>query len=333
MFLEVLFDFVYWIILLSTLLVICIVAFNILNNRWRKELINYKDKRVFITGCDTGFGNILATKFDKMGMYVYAGCYSQQGATELQNATSSKLKTVIIDITNDESVNEAKNFVEADLPEGTNLWGLVNNAGIIGCTFFPYCNLNDFRDPMDVNFFGTIRVIEAFLPLIKRSKGRIINVCSVAGRVALCFDSYSCSKHALVVYTDGLRRSMKRYGVDAISIEPMMSPHTNIFNEQSIRQMDEKWKAMSEEDKKTMGNRLLKVCKLYYYATQIAKDYIPTWVTTDSIIESVSHGLTSKRPKSRYVTGFLGRTVVILGSIAPDWLVDTILLLPVYSAY
>ena len=80
--------------------------------RERKVVSHLQDKHVFITGCDSGFGNLLARQLDRRGMRVLAACLTEQGAEELRNKTSDRLETVILDVTNTESIVAATQWVK-----------------------------------------------------------------------------------------------------------------------------------------------------------------------------------------------------------------------------
>lgn len=78
--------------------------------RWFKEakrVSNKEDKHVYITGCDSGFGNHLAKHLDKLGFCVIAGCYTEKGEDELKKVASSRLTTVHLDVTDSQSVGKA----------------------------------------------------------------------------------------------------------------------------------------------------------------------------------------------------------------------------------
>ena len=79
---------------------------------------NYGDKFVFITGCDTGFGNILAKRLDQLGVHVFAGCLTETGATKLKLESSPKLVTVKLDVTDETSIANAVDTVKQALPTG-----------------------------------------------------------------------------------------------------------------------------------------------------------------------------------------------------------------------
>lgn len=83
--------------------------------RDQQILSNFNDKYVFITGCDTGFGNMLAKKLDKKGFHVLAGCLTQKGADNLDRTSSPNLRTTLIDVTNSESITKAVEWVKAEV--------------------------------------------------------------------------------------------------------------------------------------------------------------------------------------------------------------------------
>uniref|UniRef100_A0A4W2FS59 Retinol dehydrogenase 16 n=1 Tax=Bos indicus x Bos taurus TaxID=30522 RepID=A0A4W2FS59_BOBOX len=83
--------------------------------RWYRErqvVSHLRDKFVFITGCDSGFGNQLARQLDLKGLRVLAACLMKQGAEQLRNQTSDRLQTVILDVTKTESVAAATEWVK-----------------------------------------------------------------------------------------------------------------------------------------------------------------------------------------------------------------------------
>lgn len=88
----------------------------------------------------------------------------------------------------------------------TGLWGLVNNAGIMGPSApTDWLDIEHFREPIEVNLIGLINVTINMLPLIKKAKGRIVNVSSVGGRLAFCGGGYFPSKFGVEGFNDSLR--------------------------------------------------------------------------------------------------------------------------------
>lgn len=98
---------------------------------------NYDNKYVFITGCDTGFGNMLAKRLDKLGLHVFAGCLTKQGAMGLKKECSSRLATVMIDVSDDNSIEAARDEVESKLPTGKgDLYKVTNIVLLTSCMLF-----------------------------------------------------------------------------------------------------------------------------------------------------------------------------------------------------
>ncbi|XP_030052531.1 retinol dehydrogenase 16-like isoform X2 [Microcaecilia unicolor] len=179
--------------------------------RWywyRQTLQNLTDKYVFITGCDSGFGNLLACQLDGQGLRVLAACLTQRGAEQLKEGTSQRLQTIILDVTDSESVAAAANWVKLQVGD-RGLWGLVNNAGI-SLPSLPneWLLKDDFLKILNVNLLGLIDVTLSLLPLIRKAKGRIVNVSSMAGRISLVGGGYSISKYGVEAFSDSLRREL-----------------------------------------------------------------------------------------------------------------------------
>ncbi|KAG8540832.1 hypothetical protein GDO81_030239 [Engystomops pustulosus] len=187
------------------LLVLVVIIFLYRWYRYSLTLENLSDKYVLITGCDSGFGNQLAKRLDELGMRVLATCLTEQGADNLKKETSSRLQTVILDIANTSSVHSVATWVSNILGE-KDLWGLVNNAGT-GMPGAPneWLSREDFAKVLNVNLLGPIDVTLKLLPLLRKSKGRIVNVSSIVGRVTFCGGGYCISKFGVEAFSDSLR--------------------------------------------------------------------------------------------------------------------------------
>ncbi|GFT82667.1 estradiol 17-beta-dehydrogenase 2 [Nephila pilipes] len=189
------------------------------------------NKAVLVTGCDTGFGHSLAKRLDSKGFHVFATCLfpSGEGATELKKSCSQSLHVLHVDVTKDDSVIEAVDYVKRNLGSSV-LWAVVNNAGIHEGFTVELTRFSDFKDCMEVNAFGQLRVIQGFLSFLRQSKGRIVNVISNAGRFPVPhLTPYCMSKHAAAGLNDCLRQELVPLGVSVISVEPEMfkTPLTN----------------------------------------------------------------------------------------------------------
>lgn len=106
----------------AVLFLIIIVLLYCLQQRIREVPLPYYDGRyVIITGCDTGFGNLLAKKLDSKGFSVFAGCLTNNGEEELKKVCSKKLQTFPLDVSDEESIRKALSFVTSQLPDDTGL--------------------------------------------------------------------------------------------------------------------------------------------------------------------------------------------------------------------
>ncbi|KAG7483160.1 corticosteroid 11-beta-dehydrogenase isozyme 2 [Solea senegalensis] len=186
-------------------------------------LLPAQGKAVFITGCDSGFGKATVKRLDSMGFEVFATVLDLlgDGARELQRTCSSHLTLLQVDITDQQQVHQALLDTKAKLGL-KGLWGLVNNAGV--CVNFGDTELSlmsNFRGCMEVNFFGTLSVTKNFLPLLRRSRGRIISISSPAGDQPFpCLSAYGASKAALNLLVNTLRHELEPWGVQVSVVLP-----------------------------------------------------------------------------------------------------------------
>jgi NAD(P)-dependent dehydrogenase (short-subunit alcohol dehydrogenase family) len=125
-----------------------------------------------------------------------------------------------LDITEDADVGRACDCIKA---RGTGLFALINNAGIFNPGPLMALPMERFEKQYAVNVFGTQRLVKAFFPLLLKSKGRIVNLSSVAGNGATPFPGpYASSKHAIEGWSDSLRRELIPFGVQVIVIQPAL---------------------------------------------------------------------------------------------------------------
>ncbi|XP_041662494.1 retinol dehydrogenase 1 [Cheilinus undulatus] len=285
-------------------------------------------KHVLITGCDSGFGNLLARQLDGRGVQVIAACLTEKGTADLAAATSPRLKTLLLDVTDSGSIRRAVEFVSREVGE-RGLWGLVNNAGRsipIGPT--EWMQMEDFTKVLDVNLIGVIDVTLQFLPLVKKARGRVVNVASIFGRLSLTGGGYCLSKYGVEAFSDSLRRDMRHFGVKVCMIEPG-------FFKTGLTQLDP-----IEADLKRMWSRLPQDVKDSYGATYF-DDYIKAQAFSMGILCSsdlykvtrcMQHALTAQFPRIRYSAGwdakFLWIPLSYMPSFVSDFFVNALLPLP-----
>jgi len=189
---------------------------------------NLDQRAVLITGCDTGFGRAAAVRLYERGLTVFAACLTEKAVHELKSecADGERMEAFVMNVTDDESVEKGFGYVNSKIgPRG--LWAVINNAGVLRGGALELCSLADWKLCLDVNVMGIARVTKQFFPLIRanpnneQEAGRIINVASVAGRLALPGTAcYSASKFAVQGLSDALRRECATWNVRVVIIEP-----------------------------------------------------------------------------------------------------------------
>jgi len=177
---------------------------------------------VLITGASTGIGYALAVDLAKSNHQVFASVRKAEDAKRLE-AENPNIIGVVFDVCDEAGIQAACKAIRSRLVSGQT-FSLINNAGIAVPGPLESLPLNDFRKQFETNVFGVLRVTQVFLPLIREassSKGRIINMSSVSGRVTAPFlGAYSASKHALEAISDALRRELAHEGIKVLLIEP-----------------------------------------------------------------------------------------------------------------
>jgi len=212
-----------------------------------------------VTGCDSGFGLLIAKKLDARGFNVFAGCLFPEGdgAQELNKTCSKRMTILKLDVTKESDVVNAINVIKSTETPG--LWGVVNNAGIAAYLPAEFGEgLEDLERIFSVNVNGVVRVTKACLPLIRKSRGRVVNIASMMGRFSFTGLSHYCmSKFAVKAFSDALRREMYPFGVKVVTIEPMMYS-TNIMNTDNIMAcIDKAWMKTNEDVKEDYGHDFL----------------------------------------------------------------------------
>jgi len=287
-----------------------------------------KKKAVFISGCDSGFGRLLALKCVKNGIPVFAGCYTKQGQESLEKDAKGypgRLVSVPLDITKDDSVKAAAETVKKLLPSDETLWAIVNNAGVFNC-YGPdaWTSIKDYQDAFEINTLGHIRCVHAFLPMLKKSKGRIITVTSVAGRVSPpCGAPYSASKYAAEAYMDAIRRELAPYGIYCCILEPEAFK-TDLLNEEAmIKRVEHAWNQTDEETKRAYGEKFKNefVLKWNQVFHKLATPHL------HYVVDNYYHAITARFPRYRYRCGWLALLFYIPMSYLPTGLEDYIFVL------
>jgi NAD(P)-dependent dehydrogenase (short-subunit alcohol dehydrogenase family) len=171
---------------------------------------------VFITGAATGIGAATTRRLAEAGYRVFAGVHQEAGSL----ARIPGVQPVAIDVTDPSGVQDAAKVVD-DATGGGGLRAVINNAGVIVQGPLELVPAGELRRQFEVNTLGPAYVIQAFLPLLRTGKGRIINISAPTARVPVPFMApIGGSKAALASFSDSLRLELGAWGIPVMVIEP-----------------------------------------------------------------------------------------------------------------
>jgi len=266
-------------------------------------------RSIVITGASTGIGRACAERFDRLGWQVYAGVRNDEDAAALRQSGSERLMPITLDVTRQETIDAALDHV-AGTVGAAGLQGLVNNAGIGVGGPVEGLDLEALRLQFEVNLFGQVRVSQAFLPALRAGRGRIVNMSSIAGKVAQPFmGPYSASKHALEAITDSMREELKPWGIHVAAVEPGVI-RTPIWD---------KARAQAGASRAEMSPQ---IAELYGSATDRVQQILATLpergIPADRVADAVEHAITAARPRTRYPVGTDARIGIRLRRLLGD---------------
>ena len=181
---------------------------------------------VVVTGATGGIGFATCRDLKGRGFRVFGTFLPSEDRKPLDDLG---IDAVELEVTDPASIDRARDQVTRSL-DGSPLFGLVNNAGIADGGPLEMVDLDSLRRMLDINVFGVFAVTKAFLPGLRAAKGRVVNMSSQSGVLALPFvGGYSACKFAIEAFSDVLRREMHPFGVQVVAIEPAIT-RTNIWN-------------------------------------------------------------------------------------------------------
>jgi NAD(P)-dependent dehydrogenase (short-subunit alcohol dehydrogenase family) len=264
---------------------------------------------VLITGASTGIGAACALHLDRLGHRVFAGVRKPEDGEALRSRGSASITPVTLDVTKPEQIADAARLVEEATGVG-GLGGLVNNAGIAITGPLEFVEVDRLRRQLEVNVIGQIEVTQAFLPLIRRGPGRVVNMGSLSGIFTPpFFGPYSASKHALEALTDALRQELAPWGVRVSIIEPGVI-QTPIW-EKGLEELDAVRGELPEHGR-----------RLYAPFMDPALDRVMEdarhGIQPEKVAEAVAHAIRARRPKTRYLVGRDAQLTARLARLLPD---------------
>jgi len=266
---------------------------------------------VVVTGASSGIGEACARRLAGLGFHVFAGVRKQADGERLQREING-VTALIVDVVDQDSIAHAARTVSEQT--GGRLAGLVNNAGVAVPAPIEHQPIEDFRRQIEVNLVGQVAVTQAFLPQLRAARGRIVNMSSIGGKVAVpLLGAYAASKFGLEGFSDTLRRELRPWGIHVSVIEPGTIA-TPIWDK-GIASGDELEASMGAEAKRDYGPLIATVRTA---SEQGAKTGLPP----DAVAKDVAHALTARKPKTRYLVGREAKSRALLARIVGDRVID-----------
>ena len=262
---------------------------------------------VLITGASSGIGEATAHHLRELGFDPVGAVRRDEDAERLRSAG---LSTVKLDLTDPESIAAAREELGAAA-----LAGLVNNAGIAVAAPIEFIPLEQLRRQLEINLVGQVAVTQHFLPSLRAGRGRIVNVSSIGGRVALpMLGAYNMSKFGLEAMSDSLRRELRPHGVDVIVIEPG-GVKTPIWRKGN--QLGEELQAGMPPEAERLYGPMVEALR-----AQTVKIQSKRGIEAREVAEAIGTALTAERPRARYLVGRDAKLRGPLAKVLPDRMMD-----------
>jgi len=269
-------------------------------------------KNILITGASTGIGYRTVQLFIEKGYFVLGSVRKQVDADRLKEDFGEKFHPLVFDVCDAEAIKQAAIETERVLA-GKGLACLVNNAGFAVNGPLQHMEIKDLHQQFDVNVYGVLRVVQAFLPFLgaqtpaKYPPGKIINISSVSGFVTAPFlGAYAMSKYALESMSDALRRELSIYNIDVIVLQPG-AVATEIWD---------KSKAMDPKYLDTDYEPILKNWKKM--VTKTEKNAVPAL----DVAQKIHSVLVQKNPATRHIIAKKKMIMTLVKHIFPDRFLD-----------
>lgn len=279
----------------------------------KAETLRNERKQVLVTGASSGIGRATALRLATSGMRVFAACRRLEDGAALQAAAPPDLLTpVILDVTRQDTIDACRSFIAAET--GGRLDGLVNNAGIGLSLPLELAPLDTVRAAFEVNLFGQLAVIQAFLPLLPRGSGRIVNLGSVGAHITIPFGGVLCgSKAAFEAFSDALRMELRPLGIHVSIIQPG-SIKTPAVDKTlgGVEQAIERWPEAGR----------VRYAALFRRFSARANAREANGSDPDVVARTILLALTTPRPQARYPTGKDARMLTFLPRFVPDRALD-----------
>jgi NAD(P)-dependent dehydrogenase (short-subunit alcohol dehydrogenase family) len=268
---------------------------------------------VLVTGASSGIGRATALALARAGWHVYAGVRRPDDGSALRAAATGELTPLIVDVTDAEQVRAAVETVTEHVGAG-GLDGLVDNAGIGVAQPTELVPLDSLRWQFEVNVIGQVAVTQAFLPLLRQAKGRIVVIGSIGTRFTPPFGGpLAASKAAITSLADALRQELAPWGIQVVILEPAS------IRTEAVDKLEHDAQRAAREFPAD-GGELYRDSYLGMVDAAVKRERggSPPTVVADLVVKV----LTARRPRARYLVGKDSRLMAALARYVPTRTLD-----------
>lgn len=274
-------------------------------------------KTVVITGASSGIGRASVARMIQSGWQVFAAVRKADDGARLQRELGANVSPIILDLKDRASIGAASEQVAQALGD-RGLHGLVNVAGIGIVRPVEYATRADLEEIFDINVFGQVAVIQAFLPLLRRARGRIVNITSVGANLPIPFGGLlNASKSAFGLLSGALRLELQSFGVQVAIVEPgaIRTPAVD----KTLGDVEGVIAGLPAGGAAQYGSMMREFVKRGYAREMNGSP-------PEVVAEPVHHALTATRPRILYRVGKHARLLSTLPRILPARWLDALLL-------
>jgi NAD(P)-dependent dehydrogenase (short-subunit alcohol dehydrogenase family) len=269
------------------------------------------EELVLISGASTGMGAATARELARRGYHVLAGVRRESDAPHVPN-----VEPVLLDVTDPAGIAAVAERIAGD-PARRPLRAVINNAGIAVNAPVELLSMAEWRHQFEVNFFGHVAVTKAVLPALHASAGRVVNISSIGGKVAMpTYGAYAGAKFALEAMSDALRRELAPHHVQVVVVEPG-GVRTEMTG-RGIERLAATVAALSPAERGRYGGLLQAVIS---HATAFTASGLPA----EAAGRIIADAATTRRPRTRYTVGRDAAVLTRLSRVLSDRVLDRVL--------
>jgi NAD(P)-dependent dehydrogenase (short-subunit alcohol dehydrogenase family) len=266
---------------------------------------------VLVTGASRGIGKAIAEHVASQGWDVIAGVRTQQDADAVVALHPQRISSVILDVTDADHLAALRNA----LPD--RLDAVVNNAGVVVAGPMEAVTPDEWRKQLEINVIGQLAVTRAVLPRLRESRGRIVFISSVNGKLSMpLIGAYAASKFALEAAADALRMELRPWRIPVVIVEPAQTD-TDMWRTADTM-VTEAEAGLTPEMRALYAKHIAGMKKMVPVSQRIA-------VPAEKVSAVVEKALTARRPRARYIVGLAPKLQTALLTNLPTRVSDVIL--------